>query len=46
MVTFFRSTSLRPFPRRSTGNDARWIDIHEDFLDEAQMATWTKQAAT
>ena len=46
-VTFFRGTSLRPVPpggRRS--KDARWIDIHEgDELDEAQMATWVKQAA-
>jgi hypothetical protein len=23
----------------------RYIDIHEDDLDEAQMATWVKQAA-
>jgi len=29
-----------------TGKDARWIDIHEDDLDEAQMAGWVKQAAT
>ena len=28
-----------------TGKDARWIDIHEDDLDEAQIATWVKQAA-
>ena len=28
-----------------TGKDARWIDIHEDDLDEAQMATWVKQSA-
>jgi hypothetical protein len=26
--------------------DARWIDIHEDDLDEAQMATWIKQASS
>lgn len=44
-VTFFRGTSLRPVPRGGTGKDARWIDIHEDDLDEAQMATWVKQAA-
>jgi hypothetical protein len=26
--------------------DARWIDIREgDQLDEAQLATWAKQAA-
>jgi hypothetical protein len=44
-VTFFRGTSLRPVPPGGTGKDARWIDIHEDDLDEAQMATWVKQAA-
>jgi hypothetical protein len=44
-VTFFRGTSVRPVPPGGTGKDARWIDIHEDDLDEAQMATWVKQAA-
>jgi len=44
-VTFFHGTSLRPVPPGGTGKDARWIDIHEGDLDEAQMATWMKQAA-
>jgi hypothetical protein len=44
-VTFFRGTSLRPVPPGGTGKDARWIDVHEDDLDEAQMASWVKQAA-
>jgi hypothetical protein len=44
-VTFFRGTSLRPVPPGGTGKDARWIDIHEDDLDERQMAKWVKQAA-
>jgi hypothetical protein len=44
-VTFFRGTSLQPVPPGGTGKDARWIDIHEDDLDEAQMAAWVKQAA-
>ena len=44
-VTFFRGTSLRHVPPGSTGKDGRWIDIHEDDLDEAQMAAWVKQAA-
>ena len=44
-VTFFRGTSLGPVPPGGTGKDARWIDIHEADLDEAQMATWVKQAA-
>jgi hypothetical protein len=44
-VTFFRGTSLRPVPSGGTSKDARWIDIHEDDLDEAQIATWVQQAA-
>ena len=44
-VTFFFGTSLRPVPPGGMAKDARWIDIHEDDLDEAQMATWLKQAA-
>jgi hypothetical protein len=44
-VTFFRGTSLRPVPPGGTSKDARWIDIHEDDLDEAQLATWIRQAA-
>jgi hypothetical protein len=43
-VTFFRGTSLRSVPPGGTGKDARWINIHEDDLDEAQMVTWVKQA--
>jgi hypothetical protein len=44
-VTFFRGTSLRPEPAGGTSKEARWIDIHEDDFDEAQMKTWVKQAA-
>ena len=44
-VTIFFGTSLQPVPPGGTGKDERWIDIHEDDLDEAQMATWVKQAA-
>ena len=44
-VTFFRGTSLRPVPSGGTGKEARWIDIHEDDLGEAQMTTWIRQAA-
>ena len=46
-VTFFRGASLRPVPSGAgKDKDARWIDVHEgDQLDEAQMATWLKQAA-
>jgi hypothetical protein len=44
-VTFFRGTSLRPVPPGGTSKEARWIDVHEDDLDEAQLARWVKQAA-
>jgi hypothetical protein len=44
-VTFFRGTSLRPVPPGGTSKEARWIDVHENDLDEAQMEEWVKQAA-
>ena len=46
-VTFFRGAALRPLPPgASKHEDVRYFDIHEgDALDEAQMATWVKQAA-
>jgi len=46
-VAFFRGSSLRPVPPGpSKDKDTRYVDIHEgDELDEAQMATWVKQAA-
>jgi len=46
-VAFFRGTSLRPVPPgESKQKEVRYLDIHEnDQLDEAQMATWVKQAA-
>jgi hypothetical protein len=44
-VTFFRGTSLQPVPPGGKDKDARWIDVHEDDLDEAQMESWLKQAA-
>ena len=46
-VTFFRGTSLRPVPpSESKHKEVRYLDIHEDdHLDEAQMATWVRQAA-
>jgi hypothetical protein len=46
-VTFFRGASLRPLPPGpSKDRNTRYIDIHEDDeLDEAQMASWMKQAA-
>jgi hypothetical protein len=44
-VTFFRGTSLRPVPPgASKHKDVRYLDIHEDELDEAQFAACVKQA--
>lgn len=44
-VTFFRGTSLKPPPAGGKSKDARWIDVHEDDLDEAQLVAWIRQAA-
>jgi hypothetical protein len=46
-VAFFRGTSLRPVPPgESKSKDMRYLDIHEDDqLDEAQLASWVKQAS-
>jgi hypothetical protein len=46
-VAFFRGTSLRPVPPgESKHKEVRYFDIHEDDqLDEAQLATWIRQAA-
>jgi len=44
-VTFFKGTSLQPVPPGGAAKEARWIDIHEDDLDESQLAKWLQQAA-
>lgn len=44
-VTFFRGASLLPPLPGGTSKDSRWIDIHEDGLDEKQMEAWIRQAA-
>jgi hypothetical protein len=45
-VTFFRGTSLSPMPpATSKQKNVRYLDIHEDQLDEAQFAAWVKQAS-
>ena len=45
-VTFLQGASLQPVPPGS-GKDpeARWTDVYEGRLDEAQMADWIRQAA-
>ena len=46
-VAFFRGAALHPVPPgASKQKDVRYLDIHEnDQLDEAQLATWVKQAS-
>src|SRR6188472_1424320 len=46
-VTFFRGTSLRPVPPgESKHKEVRYVDIRQnDQIDEAQKATWIRQAA-
>jgi hypothetical protein len=46
-VTFFRGTSLQPQPPGASKHpEVRYLDIHRDEqLDEAQLATWVKQAS-
>jgi len=47
-VAFFRGTSLRPVPPgESKHREVRYLDIYEDdTLDEKQMASWIRQAAS
>jgi hypothetical protein len=46
-VAFFRGTSLSPLPPgESKQKEVRYLHIHEDDqLDEAQFASWVKQAS-
>ena len=46
-LAFFRGSWLRPLPPgASKVKDTRYVDIREgDLIDEAQMATWIRQAA-
>ena len=45
-VTFFQGVGLEPLPPgKSKDEKTRYLDVHEDDLDEAQFAKWVKQAA-
>jgi len=44
-VTFFKGTSLKPVPPGGTGEEARWINIPEEGMDERQLIEWVRQAA-
>jgi hypothetical protein len=45
-LTFFKGTSLQPPPPGGKSKEARWIDVHEDDLDEKQVVGWIRQAAS
>ena len=46
-VTLFNGASLLPVPPGAgKDQDSRWVNIHEDGLDEERMATWVRQAAS
>jgi hypothetical protein len=44
-VTFFQGASLQPLPPGGKSEDARWINVRDDDLDEAQFTAWLQQAA-
>lgn len=45
-VAFFRGASLKPLPPgASKQKDVRYLDIHEDDFDDAQIGEWVKQAS-
>ena len=43
-VTFFKGTLLQPTPSGGTAKEARWINVGESDLDEAQFIAWVEQA--
>ena len=45
--SFFKGTSLKPVPPIGQFKDVRSLDVREsDKIDEKQLATWIKQAAS
>ena len=45
-VTFLNGASLDPLPPGGGKDpDARWVDIYEGDLDDAQMTEWVRQSA-
>jgi hypothetical protein len=45
-LTFFKGIELRPAPPGGSAKEARWIDVREGDLDEAQIRAWIRQAAS
>ncbi|MDB5468627.1 MAG: histidine kinase [Caulobacter sp.] len=45
-VAFFKGAAMDPVPPgTSKQKDVRYLDLHEDELDEAQFTDWVKQAS-
>ncbi len=44
-LSFFKGVLLRPAPSGGSAKEARWVDIHEDDFNEAQITKWIQQAA-
>ncbi len=45
-LTFFRGAALEPLPpETSKDHDVRYLHIHEEGFDEAQLTDWIRQAA-
>lgn len=44
-LTFFKGTSLTPPPTGGTAQEARWIDVRQDNVDEQQLTQWVQQAS-
>lgn len=45
-VQFLRGTSLDPLPPKPSKHDeVRYLDVHEDDLDETQFRSWVEQAS-
>jgi len=44
-LTFFAGTSLVPPPTGGSAKEARWINIGEQDMNEAQLRRWLRQAA-
>lgn len=44
-ITFFKGTSLIPVPAGGSTKEARWFDVRQGTLDEAQLISWIHQAS-
>ncbi|MGV0714988.1 DUF1801 domain-containing protein [Mycolicibacterium sp. XJ662] len=45
-ITFLKGSSLNPVPPKASKHpEVRYLDIHEDELDEERVRSWIKQAS-